>query len=120
MGRARRKKATRSRVVAAAMASQKSGGLVSLRQRIVKHVSGKAFEIVKCITQGAQRGDLSAMKYLFEMIGLFPAGTDSETSPENETGLAKLVLEQLDRLTEPEAEEEELATPEPVSSNSVE
>jgi hypothetical protein len=86
----------------------------------VKLVSGKALAIAKRATGDAERGDLSAMKYLFEMIGLFPVETDLESSTEDEAGLAKLVLERLDGPTEPENEEEELATAEPVSGNSVE
>ena len=121
MSRARRKKATRRTAGNSAVAAtQKSAGLAALRERIVKHVSGKAFGIVKFATEGAERGDLSTMKYLFEMIGLFPVAADSEAGAEEEPGLARLVLDQLNLVNAPALPEEESVIPEPATSNSVE
>jgi len=41
-----------------------------LRQRIINHVGGKGMELVKTTTgECVKVGNLSALKYLFEVIG---------------------------------------------------
>ena len=50
-----------------------AGGLDALRLKITNHVGGKSMEMVKTATEECVKvGNLSALKYLFEVIGLYP------------------------------------------------
>ncbi len=46
--------------------------------RITNHVYGEAENIVSKMIDFAKEGNCQAMKYLFEMAGLFPAAAESE------------------------------------------
>jgi len=80
----------------------------ALREQIRDVVAENALAMVETAIEEVDKGHYLAMKYLFEMIGLFPGtAVDTEESPQEES-LAKTLLRRL-RLTEPE--------PEPVSTN---
>lgn len=66
-------------------------GLV--RQKIVNVVGHEAVDMVKASVEDAQRkGNTAAMKFLFEMVGLFPAPVQAQ---EEKPGLAETLLERL-------------------------
>jgi hypothetical protein len=70
-----------------AMGSGKQVDLEGLRRKIANLVGGKALLMVKTSTDEAVKvGDLSAMKYLFELIGLYPASADSTGHTESDEG----------------------------------
>ena len=53
-----------------------------LRPEIQAEVTSNAVDIVRAIIQQAKDGQYQAMKYLFELIGLYPANSDEETPRE--------------------------------------
>ena len=56
--------------------------LSSLRQRITELVARNAVSMVQqAIDAVKEEGQYQAIKYLFEMIGLYPAATDDESRP---------------------------------------
>jgi hypothetical protein len=58
-----------------------------LRRKIANYVGGKALLMVKTSTDEAVKvGDLSAMKYLFELIGLHPVSADATGHKESDDG----------------------------------
>lgn len=72
---------------ASAVAPGKQVDLEVLRHKIVNFVGGKALAMVKATTEEAVKvGDLSAMKYLFELIGLHPAAACSGEKIESDDG----------------------------------
>jgi hypothetical protein len=71
--------------------------LIDLRQRITGLVAQNAVSMVQCAIDAVQEeGQYQAIKYLFEMIGLYPAAAGSEdVKPDSltETLLQRLGLE---------------------------
>jgi len=100
-----RKKARKQRQgVGTKTASKKSLGgksngrnvdLEALRRRIVNHVGGKAFDMVKNTSEALTKTiNVVAMKYLFEMIGLFPAG-EAQVDTTADQNLAEVMMSRL-------------------------
>jgi hypothetical protein len=81
-----------------------------LRDEIRELVGSNALAMVQTAMEEVDKGHYLAMKYLFEMIGLFPeSAASSEEAPEGES-LARTLLR---RLQLPEVE----AAPDAASSN---
>ena len=64
-------------------ATQSSVDLGSIRQRLTNRVGNQAEEMVEQMIEHVKAGNYPAMKYLFEMVGLFPATPASDSSPED-------------------------------------
>ncbi len=68
--------------------------LAALRQKISDLVAQNALPMVQqAIDAVREEGQYQAMKYLFEMIGLYPATAQDESHEEN--SLARILLDQL-------------------------
>jgi len=91
-----------------AAAKTKQGGkqvdLEVLRQKIANRVGNKALGMVSSTINEVGKGHYPAMKYLFEMIGLYPEGGQGEL-PQGEDALAKTLLRRLELPEESAAEE---------------
>jgi hypothetical protein len=83
--------------------------MAEVRKELVQLVSNHAFEMVLRTIEEAEKGHYGAMKFLFEMTGLYPSsGVDEK---QEESGLAKILLERLG--IDPLAEWQEGAEPLP-------
>ena len=71
----------------------KSKDVTELRRQIEKLVTRKAVNMVETAITEADKGHFAAMKYLFEMIGLYPG--PSEAEPQGEDSLARTLLRRL-------------------------
>jgi hypothetical protein len=81
--------------------------LTALRQRITGLVAQNAVAMVQCAIDAVQEeGQYQAIKYLFEMIGLYPAAAGSEDVKLD--SLAEILLNRL-RLDDPELENQNKA-----------
>jgi hypothetical protein len=70
-----------------ATGSGKQLDLDALRRKIANRVGAKALLMLKTSTNEAVKvGDLSAMKYLFELIGLHPASANATSNTESDDG----------------------------------
>lgn len=68
--------------------------LADLRRKITELVAQNAVPMVQlAIDAVREEGQYQAMKYLFEMIGLYPAAAESESGTED--SLAQILLAQL-------------------------
>jgi hypothetical protein len=67
--------------------------LGGVRDQITKMVGNRATEMVETTINEVDKGHYLAMKYLFEMVGLFPA--TSPEAPLQEDSLAKTLLRRL-------------------------
>ena len=67
--------------------------LGAVRQQVTNLVGNRALEVVHQILDQIGRGNYQAMKYLFEMVGLFPAATSEGTPAED--SLAQALLNDL-------------------------
>jgi len=90
--------------------------LASLREQITRRVAGRALKVVDCALDAAEGGQLVAMKYLFEGVGLFPAPPDNSGQAEGQDVLARTLLDHLGLLNRPRLEtqgekDSELAPP---------
>jgi hypothetical protein len=70
-----------------------AAGLNSLRRRITELVAANALEMVGTTIDQVKEGQYQALKYLFEMIGLYPASVEAENPQED--SLAKILLDRL-------------------------
>jgi len=83
--------------------SRKPVDLAELRERITNMVGSEAGTMVESTIEEVHKGHFAAMKYLFEMIGLYPAGEGDE-KPE-ESSLAGVLLRRLN-LPDPQSQNE--------------
>jgi len=89
--------------------------LETVRQQINDLVGSQAVNLVEITIAEADKGHYGAMKYLFEMIGLYPAS--GEEAVPREDSLARTLLRRLglpedaERTAEVEKETERIATP---------
>jgi hypothetical protein len=67
--------------------------IAKIRDQIKQAVGGRAVEVANAAMDGVKNGHYLPMKYLFEVIGIFPASAVAE-SPEDDS-LAKILLRKL-------------------------
>jgi hypothetical protein len=67
--------------------------LLVLRQQITSLVCAEAVQMVETTIEQVQNGHYQALKYLFEMIGLYPAAGAQEASQGD--SLAEMLLHRL-------------------------
>ena len=79
--------------------SRKPVDLAEIRQQITNLVGNDAVGMVEITMEEVGKGHYLGMKYLFEMIGLYPATVQTET-PETDS-LAKTLLRHLGLPREP-------------------
>jgi len=96
--KARRAK-ERVKRLAAGKRSRQTTDLAAIRQQITDLVRDQAVPMVEITISEVDKGHYSAMKYLFEMIGLYPAATQEET--QGEDSLARTLLRRLGLPEEP-------------------
>jgi hypothetical protein len=65
--------------------------LDALRHQITNLVAHNSVELVEAAIEDAQKGHYLAMKYLFEIIGLYPPTVSEKETQENETLSGKLL-----------------------------
>ena len=81
-------------------------------------VAHQAGDMVKAAIEEAKKGQSGALKYLFEMIGLYPATLEAEQTEKREMSLAEYLCRQLGLPMHPVEEEAgESAESEPVHEN---
>lgn len=73
--------------------SPKPVDLGEIRREIAELVGGRAVEMVETTIGEAESGHYAAMKYLFEIIGLYPATAQAE--PSSPDSLAQTLLRRL-------------------------
>ena len=96
-----RKKATSVRVSAAC----KPVDADQLRQKVRNMVSNQAYEMTRVmIGEVVDGGSVTAMRYLFELAGLYPVNAAMD-QPEDQDSLAKTMLERLGLSEAPSGEQ---------------
>jgi hypothetical protein len=78
--------------------------LAAIRQQIANLVGSQAVAMVRTTMEEAEKGHYAAMKYLFEMIGLYPAAPQEEMPGED--SLAGTLMRRLGLPEEPMLETE--------------
>jgi hypothetical protein len=73
--------------------TRKAADLASIREQIANLVGSEAVGMVTTTIAEVEKGHYLALKYLFEMIGLYPAAGADETP--GEAALAKTLLRRL-------------------------
>ena len=94
---ARRKASARaSSASSTTRCSRKPADLAAIRQKITNLVANKAYEMVKDTVEDIEKkGNLTAVKFLFEMIGLYPGLAGEEEPATGEDSLARALFEKL-------------------------
>ena len=94
----------RARSLSAGKKSRQATDLAAVRQQITDLVRNQAVPMVEITISEVDKGHYAAMKYLFEMIGLYPAAAQEET--QGEDSLARTLLRRLGLPEEPMLEAE--------------
>jgi len=91
-----RKRKTGGRASAASVArsSRKAVDLTVIRERIKNQVGNAASKMVASGIEEANKGHYAAMKFLFELVGLYPV-PDGVQEGESEDGLARTLFHRL-------------------------
>lgn len=72
------RKTAKAKARLASRSYKKPADLGSLRQKISNVVAGDALEMVNDVMAEVHKGQHTPMKYLFELIGLYPAPAEEE------------------------------------------
>jgi hypothetical protein len=94
MKRAKSRGGRKTSSVSTGRASRKPVDLSAIREDIKNLVGNAAAGMVASGIEEANKGHYAAMKFLFELVGLFPAAEAVEQNPE-EDGLAKALFHRL-------------------------
>lgn len=89
-----RAKSSRKVSTSAARSSRKAVDLKGIREEIKNQVGNAATGMVASGIEEANKGHYAAMKFLFELIGLYPV-PDGIQEVESEDGLAKTLFKRL-------------------------
>ena len=76
--------------------------IAQVREKIKRVVGNQAVQMVETAIAGVGKGNYLAMKYLFEMVGIYPATIPAE--PDSQDSLAKILLRNLGIEQEPDPE----------------
>ena len=76
--------------------------IAQVREQITRVVGNQALQMVETMIAGVGKGNYLAMKYLFEMVGIYPATIPAE--PDAQDSLAKILLRNLGIGEEPAPE----------------
>jgi hypothetical protein len=88
-------------------AARKEVDLDALREKIARHVSRKGLAMVKTTTEEVVKvGNLAALKYLFELIGVYPGGGATASEDADSDDLTRTLLNRLDLRKREERESE--------------
>ena len=125
MAKAKSKNKARAGSSKAATRGTKSVDVASLRQSITRLVAVAASDMVKAAIEEAKKGHSTALKYLFEMVGVYPPALETEQAEKREMSLAELFCRELGLpMRPPETVEKELEAeaddPETLGSDAVE
>ncbi len=94
MKRAKAKTASKtSQRVASGKGARKPADLAAIREQITNLVGNEAVGMVETTIAEVEKGHYLALKYLFEMIGLYPTAGAEETPGED--SLARTLLRRL-------------------------
>lgn len=99
-----RRGSKRAKRLPARKKSRQATDLAAIRQQITDLVRNQAVPMVEITISEVDKGHYAAMKYLFEMIGLYPAAAEEETQEED--SLARTLLRRLGLPEEPMLEAE--------------
>jgi len=96
-------KKTAKRKTAAKKAATKKGPVKStketnpaeVRKEVSKMVAEEATVMAQAVIDEAKKGQMTTMKYLFEMANIYPAVEDGEQATQEEDCLAKMLLDKM-------------------------
>jgi hypothetical protein len=77
------------------MGSTKTVDIAAVRHMITRMVTLQAGDMVKAVIEEAKKGHSPSLKYLFEMIGLYPATLETQQAEKREMSLAELFCREL-------------------------
>jgi hypothetical protein len=72
-----------------------------VRKEVSRMVQQEASTMAQAVIDDAKKGQLPSVKYLFEVMGVFPATTESKEGTPEEDSLAKTLLTRLNIPLEP-------------------
>ena len=84
-----------------AKASKKELRPAEVRQDIAAMVEAEAGELAEAVIKEGKKGQLSTVKYLFEVAHIYPQAPEEEQSTTGEESLAKTLLDRLNIPDEP-------------------
>ncbi len=95
--------------------------LQELRERVRRVVADEAETMTKAAAEEAAKGHVAQLKYLFEVIGLYPATKATDAEPVDSNDLARVLLTKFEfpHTLPAEEEDEDKVLPTTAGSDSV-
>jgi hypothetical protein len=121
-----KKKAKRASAKESAKTTAKAPvNVAEVRERVLQVIAEKAEGMTKANADEASKGHMAQLKYLFELLGIFPAAVSTEQEAEESNDLARVLLKRLEFPYKGPADEEseegtKEAVPAEVKDDSVE
>jgi positive regulator of sigma E activity len=95
MAKVKAKGKARAGVTKRACRGKKNVDVDTIRESITRMVALAAGDMVKAAIEEAKKGHSTALKYLFEMVGLYPATLETEQAEDREMSMAELFCREL-------------------------
>lgn len=109
MAKAKAKGKGKSSSLKGATRGTRSVDVEAIRQSIRRLVALAASDMVKASIEEAKKGHATSLKYLFEMVGLYPATLETEQAEKREMSLAEMFCRELGLpMRPPDVREKEL------------
>jgi hypothetical protein len=103
---AAKKKAVKGKSKSPKSTSKGPVNLEEVRERLRRVIAGKAEAMTSASIEEASKGNLSPLKYLFEVLGLYPATAAEGAEPAEGNDLARVLLKRFNFPFEGPADEE--------------
>jgi len=95
MAKSKTKSKTKSGAAKHVSRAGKTVDIAAIRHAITRMVALAAGDMVKAAIEEGKKGHGPALKYLFEMVGLYPATVENEQTEKREMCLAELFCREL-------------------------
>ena len=70
--------------------------VAEMRERVLQVIAERAEAIAKANADEASKGHMAQMKYLFEVLGIYPATASAELEGEDSNDLARVLLKRFE------------------------
>ncbi len=80
--------------------------VAEVRERVLQVIAEKAEGMTKANADEASKGHIAQLKYLFELLGIFPAAASTEPEAEESNDLARVLLKRFEFPYQGPADEE--------------
>jgi hypothetical protein len=86
---------------------EKEMDVVEVRKQVTEVVQSQATELTQAVVKEGMKGQVSPVRYLFEMANIFPIQENAEKPTEEEDSFAKILLSRMEAPAKRDKEEDD-------------